>query len=223
MAQLIRPFSTTLLLICSLSLSIATAATDDNFVLDVDGNPLEVGSAYYVRTELSKIGIGGGIFMASKPNQPQCPQYVAQFAVGWYGEIPITFLPSDPSQKYISISSDLNIVFNTTSSVCPQGAWQLTPDANSGMLFLSTGGVIGNPSSQTTANWLKVDRSSVDAKFYQLGYCPSSGTVDASSTSDIVCGVIDAIETSDDSLLVWLGLSPDPNPNFFHLLSFIKA
>lgn len=188
-------------------------------MLDVEGNPLEAGSPYYVRTELSKLQIGGGLVFASKPNHPECPQYVAQLAEGWNGESPITFLPSDPSNKHIHISSDLNIIFNnTTSTVCSQGAWQLTPDANSGKLYLSTGGSIGKPSSQTTAaNWLKIERSSVDSSFYQLEYCPSS------TSTNIVCGVIDALDYTDDFRLVWLGLSPVRITNFFHLLSFIKA
>uniref|UniRef100_A0A803NDG9 Uncharacterized protein n=1 Tax=Chenopodium quinoa TaxID=63459 RepID=A0A803NDG9_CHEQI len=98
--------------------SATTANNVDSLVLDIEGNPLEVGSFYYVRTPQSTFRWGGGIVAASKPNQPECPQYVAQLGEG---------------------------------CACSQGAWQLTPDANSGDLFLSTGGGIGNPSPQTAA------------------------------------------------------------------------
>ncbi|XP_021722899.1 miraculin-like [Chenopodium quinoa] len=222
MANLIIQFSATIFLISFLSIGAAKTATKD-LVLDVEGNPLEVGLSYYVRTVLSQLGIGGGIVAASKPNQPECPQYVAQLAVGWYGESPITFLPSDPSHKHIHISSDLNIMFNTSSSVCSQGAWQLTPDANSGSLHLSTGGGIGNPSPQTAANWFKIENSIASSGFYQLEYCPSSSTIDGfEAKRDIVCGAIDATDATDDNRMLWLGLVPG-NPNFFHVLSFIKA
>lgn len=221
MSHLIFQLSVTILLIFSLPTNIATKTTDDSLVLDVDGNPIEVGSAYYVRTELSKAGIGGGLVTASKPNHTQCPQYVAQLAYGFEGEIPVTFYPSSSSQKFIHISSDINIIFNTTSNVCSQGAWQLTPDASNGNLYLSTGGVIGNPGSLTTANWFKIARSPYDPKFYQLEYCPDTKTV-ASATGDIVCGAIDALDSTDDFLLMWLGLKTI-RPDFFHWLSFVKA
>ncbi|XP_021719342.1 miraculin-like [Chenopodium quinoa] len=225
MANLYSQLSTTILLIFSLSIVTSTTAANDvdSLVLDVEGNPLEVGSFYYVRTELSKVRIGGGIVAASKPNQPECPQYVAQLAEGWYGESPITFLPSDPSQKHIHISSDLNIMFNTSSSVCSQGAWQLTPDANSGEIHLSTGGGIGNPSPQTAANWFKIEKSIASSEFYQLEYCPSSSTINGfAAKKDIVCGVIDATSGTDDYRLLWLGLVPR-RADFFHILSFIKV
>uniref|UniRef100_A0A803NDB6 Uncharacterized protein n=1 Tax=Chenopodium quinoa TaxID=63459 RepID=A0A803NDB6_CHEQI len=64
------------------------------------------------------------------------------------------------------------------------------PDANSGDLFLSTGGGIGNPSPQTAANWFKIEKRRGDPGFYQLEYCPSSNTIDAFATKkDIVCGL----------------------------------
>ncbi|XP_021746591.1 miraculin-like [Chenopodium quinoa] len=222
MANLIIQFSTTIFLITFLSIGAAKTAAND-LVLDVEGNPLEVGSSYYVRTELSKVGIGGGLVAASKPDEPECPQYVAQLAAGWYGETPITFLPSNPSQKHIHISSDLNIMFNTSSSVCSQGAWELTPDANSGNLHLSTGGGIGNPSPQTAANWFKIEKSIAISGCYQLEYCPSSSTIDGfAAKKDIVCGAIDATDGTDDDRMLWLGLVPR-RPDFFHILSFIKA
>ncbi|XP_021746602.1 miraculin-like [Chenopodium quinoa] len=224
MANLFPQLSTTILLIFSFYIVTSTTTANDvnSLVLDVEGNPLEVGSSYYVRTAVSIYRIGGGLVAASKPNQIECPQYVAQLAEGWYGEAPITFLPSDPSQKHVHISSDLNIIFNTSSSVCSQGAWQLTPDANSGELHLSTGGVIGNPSPQTAANWFKIEKSIAGSEFYQLEYCPSSSTINGfAAKKDIVCGFIDAIFGRNDYRMLWLGLVQG-RPSF-NTLSFIKA
>uniref|UniRef100_A0A803M763 Uncharacterized protein n=1 Tax=Chenopodium quinoa TaxID=63459 RepID=A0A803M763_CHEQI len=107
--------------------------------------------------------------------------------------------------------------------VCSQGAWQLTPDANSGNLLLSTGGGIGNPSPQTAANWFKIEKSITGSEFYQLEYCPSSSTINGfTAKEDIVCGVIDASVATDDDRIMWLGPVPK-RPDFFHILSFIKA
>ncbi|XP_021719341.1 miraculin-like [Chenopodium quinoa] len=231
MANFYLQLYTTILLMFSISMvsSATTANNVDSLVLDIEGNPLEVGSFYYVRTPQSTFRWGGGIVAASKPNQPECPQYVAQLGEGWYRESPIKFLPSDPSHKHVHISSDVNVVFNNSFSACSQGAWQLTPDANSGDLFLSTGGGIGNPSPQTAANWFKIEKRRGDPGFYQLEYCPSSNTIDAFATKkDIVCGAIDGSidNLTDDHRMIWLSLFPIRPDDYFStglMFFFIKA
>ncbi|KAL2903884.1 Miraculin [Bienertia sinuspersici] len=212
--------TTNLLFFLYVPIIIATSTSNktDTLVRDVEGNPLEPGSPYYIRTELSKISIGGGIVTASRENHPQCPQYVAQLAVGWYGESPVRFYPTNPSEKHIHISSNLNIIFNTTSSPCSQGVWHLTPDPINGYFYLS---ISSNTTSDqtTTDSWLKIERSIALPGFYQLEYCPTTNT----GRNDIVCGVIDGLpDFPKDLRKVWLGLSTQ-SPNLFHILSFLKA
>uniref|UniRef100_A0A803NDH5 Uncharacterized protein n=1 Tax=Chenopodium quinoa TaxID=63459 RepID=A0A803NDH5_CHEQI len=143
--------------------------------------------------------------------------------------IPNKVPPIRPSHKHVHISSDVNVVFNNSFSACSQGAWQLTPDANSGDLFLSTGGGIGNPSPQTAANWFKIEKRRGDPGFYQLEYCPSSNTIDAFATKkDIVCGAIDgSIDnlTDDHRMILVKSISIRPDDYFSTglMFFFIKA
>ena len=124
------------------------------------------------------------------------------------------FFPSDLSQKHIHISSDLYIVSNATSRACPLGAWQVTPDANTDKVFISTGGVVGTP---TTDNLFKIENDPLQGT-YQLEYCPSSTT----SKKNIMCGVLMTIDFTDDFELGWLGLAPSRD-SYFAAISFIKA
>ena len=53
MANNLVPAATTLFL---LLLTLATADTDSDLVLDIEGNPLEVGSEYYIRRAIGFVG-----------------------------------------------------------------------------------------------------------------------------------------------------------------------
>ncbi|CAO2839153.1 unnamed protein product [Amaranthus hypochondriacus] len=198
------------ILLLFMSLPMIVRATDKSVVLDSSGNPIEVGSSYYIRTAVSQVGIGGGVVVASKPEQPVCPKYVGHLSAGFYKESPVMFYPSELSQKHIHVSSDVYIVFNATSRACPLGAWQVTPDANSDKVFISTGGVVGTP---TTDNLFKIENDPIQGT-YQLEYCPTK--------NNIMCGVLMTIDFTDDYELGWLGLSPGRD-SYFAAISFIKA
>ncbi|XP_057534910.1 miraculin-like [Amaranthus tricolor] len=191
-----------------------TIAIDDSLVLDVDGNPLVAGSPYYVRTMISKLGMSGGLVVESKPNQPECPQYAGYLSVGWYQESPIMFYPTNPSHKYVHANSNFIIVFNSTSSVCPQGSWKIEPDVDSDKMFISTGGDIGNPTSDSLFTFETV----------KLGYAPDLYILKHCPSNEIGCKVIESIDFTDDYYLGWLGLVPSYEHTFIGFAySFHKA
>ncbi|CAO2839155.1 unnamed protein product [Amaranthus hypochondriacus] len=211
MAPLLLQLSTIIPLIFLLPITIAI---DDSLVLDVDGNPIVVGSPYYVRTILSKMGMVGGLVVESKPNQPECPQYAAYLGVGWYQESPIMLYPTNPSHKYVHANSDFTIVFNSSSSVCPQGSWRIQPDVNSDKMFISTGGEIGNPTSDSLFSFETV----------KLGYAPDLYVLKHCPKNEIGCKEIESIDFTEDYYYGWLGLVPSYQHTFLGLAySFHKA
>ncbi|KAL2903296.1 Trypsin/chymotrypsin inhibitor [Bienertia sinuspersici] len=82
-----------------LFLSTPTAA--NHAVLDIDGNPLEASSRYYVLTW------GRGAAARGRP---------------------VSFYPADPSQKQITEGDEINISFGGPNYCRTNGVWQLTFD-----------------------------------------------------------------------------------------------
>ncbi|KAL2903312.1 Miraculin [Bienertia sinuspersici] len=147
-------------------LSPPTAANPP--VIDIDGNPLEVGSQYYVLTSGRGAAGRGGLFAVSKPPQ-LCPRYVAQFSFEIDQGRPINFYPADPSQKQITEGDDINIAFSGPNYCQNLGVWQLTFDEKTMIPYVSTNGVIGNPGPETFSNWFKIEKTIGGS--YKIVYC----------------------------------------------------
>ncbi|KNA03096.1 hypothetical protein SOVF_212410 [Spinacia oleracea] len=151
-----------------LFLSPPTVTAADSVVLDMDGNPVEAGSRYYVQTLGSRGASRGGL--AAEPLSGICPLYVGQHRSWTNQGRPITFYPADPSQKNITLSSDVNIAFGLNGLCRNQGVWQLTSNGD-GVFYVTTNGEIGNPGAETFTNWFKLEEALPGTNSYKIVYC----------------------------------------------------
>ena len=113
MAKNLFPVVATLFL---LLLTVTTADTDSDLVLDTNGNPLQVGSEYFIRLAtgfLRRIGRTG----RSSPSS--WPQHLIKFN----RVDPIKFIPLNETQKEIHLS--LAIQIDSGTSPCgDDGFWK---------------------------------------------------------------------------------------------------
>ncbi|KAL5550897.1 hypothetical protein UlMin_001073 [Ulmus minor] len=136
-------------------------------VLDISGNKLQKGVNYYVLPVFR--GMGGGLTLGTARNK-SCPLDVVQHKFEVSRGIPVTFSPVNPKEKFVPLSTDLNIKFSA-STICIQSTlWKLDRfDDETKQWFLTTGGVEGNPGPATTSNWFKIEKFDRDYKFV---FCP---------------------------------------------------
>ena len=152
MADNLLPITITLfLLILSVSISLAstlvTAATDSDLVLDVEGNPLEVGSEYYIQPA---IGFRGGIGRSGRsPSAPDlsCPLYAIEVPSEVNRGDPVKFVPVDETQKQIHLSSDVQIDSGFSAYCRDDGLWRLALDAYNRRLVVIASGAFNAPRS----------------------------------------------------------------------------
>ncbi|RDY12993.1 hypothetical protein CR513_02145, partial [Mucuna pruriens] len=166
-APYIMTLVTLLVLVVGLSTKalIGEAGPAPEQVVDTSGKKVRAGGNYYIVPAASPNE--GGLSLASTGED--CPLDV--IAVDGYQGQPLTFIPINDKKGVIRVSTDLNIYFSTYTS-CPQSTvWKLKDyDYSTAQWFVTTGGVLGNPGSQTVANWFKIDKYE-DA--YKLVYCPN--------------------------------------------------
>lgn len=134
-------------------------------VVDTSGKKLRPGSNYYIIPASSRIG-GLGLTSTSKE---YCPLDVV--AVRGFRGLPLVFKPLDTKKGVVRVNSDLNIYFATETS-CPQSTVLSVDhyDPPSQLWFVTTGGVLGNPSSDTLSYWFKIEKYE---EAYKLVFCPS--------------------------------------------------
>ncbi|KAJ1377269.1 Proteinase inhibitor I3, Kunitz legume [Sesbania bispinosa] len=143
-------------------LGVAGLALDQ--VVDTSGKKVRAGANYYIVPASSDVG---GLSLASIGKD--CPLDVV--AVDGYQGLPLVFTPINQKKGVVRVDTDLNIYFNAETS-CPQSTvWKLYDeyDAATGQWLMTTGGVIGNPGSETLSNWFKIEKYE-DA--YKLVFCP---------------------------------------------------
>ncbi|XP_027359275.1 miraculin-like [Abrus precatorius] len=168
--------STVLALVLLIALSsqplLGAAEASPEEVVDTFGKKLRVGANYYIiptsTIPYTKFRTSRGLGLASigKP----CPLDVV--VVNGYHGLPLTFTPFNPKKGVIRVSTDLNIKFSTHTN-CPYQStvWKLDRfDFSKRQWFVTTGGVVGNPSLETMHNWFKIEKYDGD---YKLVYCPS--------------------------------------------------
>lgn len=168
------------LLILVTNLLVASAASIK--VLDIDGQELRTGTNYFILPAFR--GNGGGLKLYSGRTS-RCPLDVVQEPNEVSRGIPVTFTPTNPREPTIRASSDLNIKFSG-ASICGQSTvWRLDGGrgAGSGQLFVSTGGVLGNPGGATISNWFRIEKLPGRNNSYKLVYCPM-----VCNTCKPVCG-----------------------------------
>ncbi|KAI5678085.1 hypothetical protein M9H77_09035 [Catharanthus roseus] len=164
-------------------------------VLDADGHQLQPGSKYYIIPFHS--GNGGGLALSSK--DIPCPFYVMQENLEASNGLPLRFLPANSTQQTITLSSDLNIVFNA-GTICVQStAWKVGGvDGKTGQRYVMSNGVIGNPGEDTLSSWFKIEKM---GNGYKIVFCPS-----VCSFCKVVCGNLGVFR--EDGIR-WLGLNHD--------------
>ncbi|KAL7160844.1 hypothetical protein ACSBR2_041481 [Camellia fascicularis] len=151
------------------SIFLSTANSAPSPVLDVGGNEVRTGIDYYILPVIR--GRGGGLTLASTTKSgTTCPLDVVQARHEVDNGLPLTFSPVNPKKGVVRVSTDMNIKFSA-STICVQSTvWRLDNyDESTGQYFVTTGGVEGNPSRETTSNWFKIDKFDDD---YKLVFCP---------------------------------------------------
>ncbi|OIW12006.1 hypothetical protein TanjilG_16117 [Lupinus angustifolius] len=150
----------------TLLIGITTAAPEP--VVDISGQKLKTGLNYNILPLIK--GSGGGLTILPSNNNT-CPLYIVQEKVELLNGKSVTFTPYKANKHGVILTStDLNIKSYVTTTTCSQSpVWRLLK-VLSGVWFLSTGGVEGNPGSVTIVNWFKIEK---DEKDYVLSFCPS--------------------------------------------------
>ncbi|XP_057443454.1 kunitz trypsin inhibitor 5-like [Lotus japonicus] len=144
-----------------------TIAAAPEPVLDTSGQKLRTGVNYYILPVLR--GKSGGLTVESTGNK-SCPPNVVQAKLEVWNGTPVTFTPYNAKDGVILTSTDLNIKSFPIKSPCgPSFVWKLQKELT-GVWFLVTGGVEGNPGADTIVNWFKIEKAGKD---YVLSFCPS--------------------------------------------------
>ncbi|KAA8522732.1 hypothetical protein F0562_009106 [Nyssa sinensis] len=139
-----------------------------NPVLDVAGNTVQTGVDYYILPAIR--GTGGGLTLASNRNGSNCPLDVVQEQKEVDNGLPLTFSPVT-KEGVVREITDQNIKFSAATICAQSTVWQLGDfDESVRRIFVTTGGVEGNPSRETLSNWFRIEKYDED---YKLVFCPS--------------------------------------------------
>ncbi|CAL9161879.1 unnamed protein product [Musa hybrid cultivar] len=182
--------------------ALSAEATIFASVRDTDRRSLRPGHEYYVLPLIR--GHGGGLSLATRSNDT-CPLAVAQESSEVSDGLPLTFSPVTPKDKYVKMSTDLNVWF-AAETICVQSTvWRLGDAEATGRRYVVTGGLKGDPGLATVSNWFKIER--YGESDYKLVHCPS-----VCRFCKVVCGDV-GVFVEDGKR--WLGLSDEPFPVMF--------
>ncbi|KAK7315098.1 hypothetical protein VNO77_33630 [Canavalia gladiata] len=152
----------------TIELFIGITAAAPEPVLDISGQKLRTGVKYYILPAIRAKGAGG--LTAASTGNDTCPLFVVQEKLESLRGTPVTFTPYNAQKGVILTSTDLNIKSYVTKTTCANTpVWKLLK-VLTGVWFLSTGGVEGNPGIETIVNWFKIEKAEKD---YVLSFCPS--------------------------------------------------
>ncbi|KAK1592492.1 hypothetical protein Q3G72_025777 [Acer saccharum] len=145
-------------------------------LLDLDGDKVEAGSAYYIVSIIR--GAGGGGLTLSPNRNGSCPLDVTQHSSDLLRGYPMFFYPinySNENRGYVHESMDVNIQFYANIISCNEPmVWKVDNyDEKRGAWFITTNGVVGNPGPQTLPNWFKFVKIGVGINSYKIVHCPS--------------------------------------------------
>ena len=182
---------------------LTTTSVSDNhqLVIDIDGKPVQSNTNYYILPVMR--GNGGGLTLDSRNTTQLCPLYVSQQNQEVSNGLPLKFLPVNPKHKTISVSSDLNMVFDAASICVQSNVWSLIKDdQGSERRYVGAGGQVGNPGIGTLSNWFRIDKAGSGEYDYKIVYCP--GVCDVCR---VACGDIGVFIEKDGRRL--LGVNRD--------------
>ncbi|XP_061375345.1 kunitz trypsin inhibitor 5-like [Gastrolobium bilobum] len=156
------------LFVLSIESLLERANNSPDQVVDTSGEKLMVGAKYYILpVSATKVT---SFVLARVVTNKTCPLDVV-VGEGYHGQ-PLAFTPINQKKLgTVHVSTDLNIKFSTQTS-CPQSTvWKIDQfDRVTRKWFVTTGGVVGNPSWRTINNWFKIEKYEND---YKLVFCPT--------------------------------------------------
>ncbi|XP_060204333.1 kunitz trypsin inhibitor 5-like [Lycium barbarum] len=169
-------------------------------VHDSTGNMLRAGANYYVQPIYPDEAWGFELASINNHHKP-CPLGIVQ--EDYYPGTPLLFSSANPKKSIIRLSTDLNIDYNLSYTVCTKSndvIWTVGPyDRRAKSYFLVLGGVKENPGRETIKNWFKIE---VFGDNYKIRYCPS-----VCSDCKVMCKDVGVIEFNGQKRL---GLSDVP-------------
>lgn len=140
-------------------------------VRDSTGKILRAGTIYYVQPVFPDEAWGFELASISNHHK-SCPLGLVQ--EDYYPGTPLLFSPANSKKGIVRLSTDLNIDYNLTYTVCTKSndvIWTVGPyDRRAQSYFLVVGGVKGNPGRETIRNWFKIE---VFGDNYKIMHCPS--------------------------------------------------
>lgn len=198
--QYLLPLLLLLLLLLILSPPTTTSAATTT-VLDINGHPLRADTEYFILPVFR--GRGGGLTLLPKNDTASCPLFVGQEFQEISSGLPIKLFPVNPKQKLISLSSDLNFVFEAASICITSNTWQLVLEEETGRRLVGSSGSRGNPGVKTVSNWFKIEKAGSGKFDYKIVYCPS-----VCNFCKVMCGDLGVFIEKDGRRL--LGFTDQP-------------
>ncbi|PHT98455.1 hypothetical protein BC332_32639 [Capsicum chinense] len=139
---------------------------------DSNGDMLQMGTNYYVQPIFPDEAWGFELASISNDIDKPCPLGIVQ--EDYYPGTPLLFSHANSEKGAIRLSTDLNIDYNLSYTVCTKSKdviWTVGPyDRRAQSYFLVLGGVKGKPGRKTIRNWFKIE---VFGDNYKIRYCPS--------------------------------------------------
>ncbi|WMV21151.1 hypothetical protein MTR67_014536 [Solanum verrucosum] len=140
-------------------------------VRDSSGKILRTGTNYYVQPISPDEAWGFELASINNHHKP-CPLGIVQ--EDYYPGTPLLFSSANSKKGIIRLSTDLNIDYNLSYTVCTKSndaIWTVgSYDRRAQSYFLILGGVKGNPGHETIRNWFKIEEFGDN---YKITYCPS--------------------------------------------------
>ncbi|KAJ8433092.1 hypothetical protein Cgig2_020588 [Carnegiea gigantea] len=166
MANNLVPAATTLFL---LLLTLTTADKDSDLILHVEGNPLEVGSEYYIRRA---VGFFGGIVRSGRDGQWRSHHGVSGVTRHPFQKKidrgdPVKFAPVDETRKEIHLSSEVQIDSGLSAYCRSDGFWRVSFDAYTRGDVIIASGTFGVPCSS-----FRIEKTEGSHNAYKIAYSP---------------------------------------------------
>ncbi|KAM3319400.1 kunitz trypsin inhibitor 5-like [Capsicum chacoense] len=166
---------------------LVKAQGDSEPVLDDSGNPILRGVNYVILPVGG--GNGGGLHVTNAWKETS-PRYVGPHTDESALGSSVQFSPAvNPKDNTIKLSTDMNVKFTSISLSGSSTVWRVNRNADQQTMFVTVGGVEGNPGRETFDNWFKIDKYE-DA--YKFNYCPA-----VCSYCQTICGDVGILTESD--------------------------
>ncbi|PHT53903.1 hypothetical protein CQW23_08365 [Capsicum baccatum] len=180
---------------------VSDAASAPNPVLDTTGKMVRAGFNYLVVPVRKDLGAELGLaFIGTQV----CPLGIGPRLNPNDGILPVIFSPVNSRKGVIRESTDLNVEFLETYTICKHlsNVWRLdryNPQEEDHHV-ITNGGVRGNPGRDTIANWFKIVKYGAGYKFL---FCPS-----VCNYCEVICKNVGILVQNNGQAL--LALSNEP-------------